>query len=121
MANAINWFEIPVTDIERAKKFYGTIFGVELVDLDLDPEVKMAMFPAENGVSGALLAGESYEPSYSGSLVYLNGGDDLKVVQDRVEAAGGKVLREKMSIGENGFVAFFEDTEGNRVGLHSMA
>jgi len=121
MANAINWFEIPVSDMNRAKQFYGAIFGTELIDLDMDPAIKMAMFPAENGIGGALLHGEGYEPSYSGSLVYLNGGADLKLIQERVEAAGGKVLQEKMSIGDNGYVGFFEDTEGNRVGLHSVS
>lgn len=119
MANALNWFEIPVSDIDRAKKFYGTIFETELSDFEATPGFKMAMFPAEGGVGGAIISGEGHKPSHNGSVVYLNGGDDLRVVQDRVEAAGGKVLQEKMSIGENGFVAFFEDTEGNRVGLHS--
>ena len=121
MANAVNWFEIPVSDIDRAKQFYGTILDVTLEDYPFAEAHKMAMIPAENGVGGALLQGEGYAPSHDGALVYLNGGDDLKVVQDRIAAAGGKVLQEKMSIGENGFVAFFEDAEGNRVGLHSMA
>ena len=68
----------------------------------------MAMLPAEEGVGGALVSGEDYTPSHDGALVYLNGGDDLKVIQDRVEAAGGKVLQEKMSIGGNGFMAFLK-------------
>ena len=121
MANALNWFEIPVSNMARAKQFYSTILAAKLEDYPFAQEYKMAMIPTENGVGGALLQGKGYTPSHDGALVYLNGGDDLKVVQDRIESAGGKVLREKMSIGDNGFVAFFEDSEGNRVGLHSMA
>ena len=121
MANALNWFEIPVSDMDRAKTFYGTILDVRLEDYPFAETHKMAVIPAENGVGGALLEGEGYTPSHDGALIYLNGGEDLKVVQDRIEAAGGKVLQEKMSIGEDGFVTFFQDTEGNRVGLHSEA
>jgi hypothetical protein len=69
---------------------------------------------------GRLFRGESCTPSHKGTVVYLNGGEDLAVPLGRVEAAGGKVLIPKRRIGENGLVAFFEDTEGNRVGLHSM-
>jgi predicted enzyme related to lactoylglutathione lyase len=120
MANALNWFEIPASDIERAIKFYNTILDTELVPMEAGDGFPMGMFPAEDGVSGAVIQGEGYVPSTAGSVVYLNGGDDLQVVLDRVEAAGGKPTTPKIDIGENGFVAFFEDSEGNRVGLHSM-
>jgi predicted enzyme related to lactoylglutathione lyase len=120
MANAVNWFEIPVTDIERAKKFYNTIFEIELVPMEAGDGFPMGMFPVEDGVSGAIVQGEGYAPSTEGSVVYLYGGDDLQVVVDRIEAAGGKLLVPKTDIGENGFFAFFLDTEGNKVGLHSM-
>lgn len=120
MKNVLNWFELPVSDMERGKKFYSTIFDMTLDDYPVPDGHKMAMFPSEGGVGGALVQGEGCVPTHDGALIYLSGGDDLQVVQDRIGAAGGKVLQEKMSIGENGFIAVFTDTEGNKVGLHSM-
>ncbi|HET6445538.1 MAG TPA: VOC family protein [candidate division Zixibacteria bacterium] len=120
MANAVNWFEIPATDFKRANDFYNTVFETELVYMEGSDSSPMGMFPTEDGVSGAVIAGEGYVPSTKGSVVYLNGGEDLNDVLNRVEAAGGQVMLAKMAIGENGFVAFFMDSEGNRVGLHSM-
>ena len=121
MASAINWFEIPASDIERAAKFYGTIFDTTLSIGEATPGFKMAMFPAEEGTGGALLHGDGYTPSSrEGTVVYLNGGDDLSNVLNRVEGAGGQVTMPKTAIGEHGFVAFFTDTEGNKVGLHSV-
>ncbi|UCG24974.1 MAG: VOC family protein [Chloroflexota bacterium] len=121
MANALNWFEIPASDFARAKKFYNTIFEFELLtDMDPGEGFEMGMFPAQDGVGGAVIQGEGYTPSAEGSLVYLNAGEDLSDVLGRVEAAGGQVIMPKTSIGENGFVAYFKDSEGNRVGLHSM-
>lgn len=120
MTNALNWFEIPVADYERAKKFYNTIFDAQLADWEMSEGFTMGMFPADDGVGGAIVSGEGYVPSNEGSLVYLNAGDDLNTVLNRVEGAGGKVLVPKSDIGENGFFAFFQDTEGNKVGLHSM-
>jgi predicted enzyme related to lactoylglutathione lyase len=122
MKNALNWFEIPATDIERAAMFYCAIPDTKLAIGEMSPGFLMAMLPADEGaVGGAIVQGEGYEPSTEGSLVWLNGGDDLNVVLNRVEAAGGKVLIPKMSIGEHGFAASFLDSEGNKVGLHSMA
>lgn len=120
MTNALNWFEIPANDIERAKKFYNRIFEIELVPMEAGDGFPMGMFPAEDGVSGAVIQGEGYTPSAEGSVVYLNGGDDLNTVLNKVESAGGKIAMPKTDIGENGFVAYFIDTEGNKVGLHSM-
>jgi predicted enzyme related to lactoylglutathione lyase len=120
MSNALNWFEIPAADFDRATKFYGTILAAKLEAVDMGPDYQMAMFPSEEGVGGAIMAGEGYAPSTAGSLVYLNGGEDLTTVLDRVEAAGGQIVAPKTEIGENGFVAYFIDSEGNRVGLHSM-
>lgn len=119
MANALNWFEIPASDIERAIKFYNTIFEVELIPMDIGDGYPMGMFPAEDGVPGAVVQGEGYTPSGEGSLIYLNGGEDLNNVLNRVEGAGGQVVRPKFDLGENGFAAFFIDSEGNKVGLHS--
>ncbi len=122
MKNALNWFEIPVTDYERAKTFYETILSVQIGEMPF-PEGRYGFFPADmmnGGVGGALVLCEGYVPSTQGTLVYLNGGDDLGTPLSKVESAGGKVLMPKTSIGENGFMAQFLDTEGNRVALHSM-
>jgi uncharacterized protein len=119
--NAINWFEIPVKNFDKAKKFYETIFGAELQTMEA-MGMKSAFFPAElqtGGIGGCIIQGEGYEPSPKGSLVYLNGGDDLDVPLSKVGAAGGKIVLPKTAIGPNGFMAHFTDTEGNKVGLHS--
>lgn len=121
MAHALNWFEIPVTDFDRAKTFYETILGESLQVMEA-MGMKMAFLPADfnNGeIGGGLVVGEGYTPSTHGSIVYLNGGDDLNVILDKVEAAGGSVSLPKTAIGENGFMAKFMDSEGNLVGLHS--
>ena len=120
MTNALNWFEIPASDYERAEKFYNTIFATQLIPMDGMEGFRMGMFPAEDGVGGGVIQGEGYVPSTEGSVVYLNAGDDLNVVLDRVEAAGGQVILPKTNIGENGYMAYFMDSEGNKVGLHSM-
>ena len=126
MANALNWFDIPVNDLDRARTFYGTVLETELTPpMDLGVEGpseagRQAIFLTQDGVGGALVQSDYYQPSQEGSVVYLNGGDDLSVPLGRVETAGGKVLTDKMGIGEHGFIAFFLDTEGNKVGLHSV-
>lgn len=121
MTNALNWFEIPVTDMGRAKAFYGEVLDSELKAFGIDElgDRTEMMLPYQDGVGGALVQHDDYTPSQEGSVVYLNGGDDLNVPLGKVEAAGGKPLTDKISIGENGFIAFFLDTEGNKVGLHS--
>lgn len=119
--NALNWFEIPVTDINRATSFYEGIFDVKMFQMEM-ADTKMAMFPtnAESGKSGGALAQSAmHTPSKSGAIIYLNANPDLQHVLDRIESKGGKVNMPKTSIGENGFMAFFEDTEGNTLGLHS--
>jgi len=122
MINAINWFEIPVTDFARAKKFYETLFDAEIMEMPF-PGGKYGMLPCdmEKGVGGGIVQGEGFTPSDTGSIVYLNGGDDLNNPLGRIEQAGAKILLPKTSIGENGFMAHFIDTEGNRVALHSMS
>lgn len=122
MKSAINWFEIPVTDFERAKKFYETILGVEIMEMPF-PHGRYGVLPADmmnGGVGGGLAQGEGFEPSDKGTTVYLNGGDDLSLPLSKVEQAGGKIVMPKTSIGQNGFMAHFIDTEGNRVAFHSM-
>lgn len=119
MANALNWFEIPAKDIERALTFYDTIMGATLIRMEANEAYPMGMFPVESGVSGAVIQGEGYVPSTEGTIVYLNAGEDLSHVLNRVEGAGGNIVMPKTDIGENGFMAYFIDTEGNKVGLHS--
>jgi len=118
MNNAVSWFEIPARDFDRAKKFYETILDVKIeVFPTSSKERKEGYFPADvndGAVGGGLVEGEGYEPSQNGTLVYLNAGDDLSKALARVEQAGGTAL------GPNGFIAFFTDTEGNKVAFHSM-
>ena len=120
MANAADWFEIPARDIARAKAFYSRVLGIEMHDMEMGP-AKMALFPMEPGAAGSggtLIQDEGYTPSKEGSLVYL-AVDDIDATLGRVTQAGGKVLVPKMNIGEHGNIAHFEDSEGNRVALHS--
>lgn len=123
MTNAVNWIEIPVKDFERAKTFYGAIFDYEMPEMEMGP-LKMGFLPSDQengGVGGAIVWGEDNEPSKTGPRVYLNGGDNLTLVLDRVVAAGGKVVMGKTEITpEFGYYATFEDTEGNHLSLHSM-
>jgi uncharacterized protein len=121
MAHAINWFEIPATNFERAKTFYEAILDITM--LLPFPGMKYAMFSADmqNGeISGGLVEETGYTPSQTGALIYLNGGEDLAVPLSKVEAAGGTIIVPKTSIGANGFMAQFIDTEGNRIAFHSM-
>lgn len=117
----VNWFEIPTADIHRAKAFYETIFDCKMQLVDIGG-FDMCFFPAADmagGATGSLIAHETYTPSYDGTLVYF-ATDDVAIPISKVEAAGGKVLREKTQISEeHGYMGVFEDTEGNRVALHS--
>ena len=120
--NAINWFEIPVNDIKRAKKFYEAIFEIKMEEMEM-PGMKYAMFPFNPGigkVSGGLTQSPMHTPGTTGSITYLNANPDLQHVLNRVESAGGKIVMPKTSIGENGFMAFIMDMEGNKMALHSM-
>jgi predicted enzyme related to lactoylglutathione lyase len=122
MKNAINWFEIPVKDFNRATKFYEALFNGKL-EINEAMGMKSGFFPAvllKGGIGGCIIQGPGYEPSTTGTLVYLNGGDDLSEPLSRVEPAGGKIAMPKTSIGPHGFMAHFTDTEGNKVALHSQ-
>jgi uncharacterized protein len=120
MKNVVVWFEIPVKDLGRAIEFYSKMLSIDMKAVEYGP-TKMAFFPFnEDSVSGALVADDENRSSEKGTLIYLNGGEDLSTPLSRIASAGGKILQEKMSIGEHGFVAIFLDTEGNRVALHSM-
>ncbi len=122
--NALNWFDIYVADLIRARAFYSTILETEL-DAPEGPDtgMEMAIFPFdyENGIGGALVKKEGHGPGAGGTLVYLNVEGDLDGVLSRIPTAGGTVLTPRLAIGEHGFIAIFRDSEGNTVGLHSMS
>jgi hypothetical protein len=124
-ANAISWFESPTNDIERAAAFYEAVFSVQLIPLEF-PDLKMRMFPVQDmqtGVGGSLVQSNGFHvPSDRlGPLIYLNANPDVQGVLDRVEAAGGKVTVPKTEISpEYGYMGVFLDTEGNRIGVHSV-
>lgn len=130
--NPFVWTEISVNDLARAKKFYETVLQVQLtplpmpenmqVDEDSPDYFEMITFPSDMmgpGSSGTLVKSAMGKPGPGGTLVYFQS-DDCAVELSRVEAAGGKVIAEKMSIGEHGFCGICEDTEGNPIGFHSM-
>ena len=123
MSNPVVWFEIAATDLERAKKFYSEVFQLEMQYVDMpDSPMYMMGSSAEGiaGASGALVQSADNVPSTSGTIVYFYC-DDVAVEASRVEAAGGTLIVPKTSLGEFGFMAMFIDTEGNKVGMHSMA
>lgn len=121
MKNAINWFEIQTTDLDRAVKFYSTILGMDMQKTETMGET-ISMFPFEwnGGVGGSLVQRADAKPSTDGTMVLLNADGKLDEMVSRVEAAGGKVLAPRVPIGDNGFIAVFIDSEGNRVGLHAL-
>lgn len=123
-ANALNWFEIPAQDIARAKGFYESIFNVKMEDMPEMMGMKMSSFPAEMGngkVSGAVVQSQMHVPSKDGAVVYLNANPSIQNVIDRIEKSGGKVMMPKTQISpEIGYMAFFVDTEGNKIGLHAQ-
>lgn len=121
--NAINWFEIPVLNFDRAKEFYSKIFDFQMPEMTMgDMRMGFLLYDQENdGVGGAIVQGEGCIPSETGTKVYLNGGSDLTIVLNKIEAAGGKIVLPKTEIGSDfGFFALFMDSEGNQLGLHSM-
>jgi uncharacterized protein len=117
MKNAINWFELPVVNLERAQRFYEAVLGTKL-RAEAVGGIPMAIFPYAEGVGGALVKDVRHRPSADGTLVYLNAGGGLNAALSRIEAAGGKVVLPRTDIGDPGFIAILVDTEGNRVGLH---
>lgn len=119
--NVLNWFEIPAVNISRAKLFYEQLFEIKMEEMEM-PGMKYAMFPFDPKAgksSGALAQSPMHKPGTSGAIVYLNANPNLQYVLDRVENAGGKITMPKTSIGPNGFMAFFTDSEGNTMALHS--
>ena len=122
--NSLNWFEIPATDINRAKKFYSNVFDVQMDDMGEMMGMKMVGFPGEMGSGkayGALVQGPMHKPSQDGAVIYLNANPSIQKVLDRIESAGGKVVMPATQISpEIGHMAFFIDSEGNKVALHAQ-
>ena len=121
--NMVGWFEIPVTDMDRARIFYETVFQVEIVLHDFGG-LQMGWFPDRGevpGAQGTLIKQDSYVPSQEGTLVYFIS-DNVQKELDRIEAAGGQIYQPKTQISpEHGYMAAFIDSEGNRIALHSRA
>jgi len=118
--NPVGWFEIPVTDMDRAREFYQHVFEIRLEEMRMGPAT-MAMFPMfENsiGASGALVQSEGSRPSDGGVLIYFTA-PDIDAMLARGEEKGGRILAPRSGIGEHGFIGILLDTEGNRIGLHS--
>ncbi len=121
MANALNWFEIPVSDFARAKSFYEKVLDTAIEPMEIGPVTMGMLSTDQNAVGGAIVHGDGGSPSNSGTIVYLNGGEDLAPMLARAQQAGGTVVVPKTEIGNDfGFFAHFLDSEGNKVGLHSM-
>ena len=119
MKNALNWFELFVTDLDRATRFYETLLGISLRRGDFGG-MPMAVFPYDGGVGGALVKHPQRKPTAEGGLVYLDATDKLDACVERTKRAGGEVVMPRTPIGENGFIAMVRDSEGNVIGLHSM-
>lgn len=121
MRNPVGWFEIYVDDMHRARRFYENVFGYHFTPFE-GFDIEMLGFPANHedfGISGALIKDESMPAGNNSTVVYFMC-EDCAVEEAKVESAGGKVHRTKMSIGEYGFCTLAYDTEGNLIGLHSM-
>jgi predicted enzyme related to lactoylglutathione lyase len=120
--NPVGWFEIAAKDLRRASRFYGDVFGFEMTSGRVN-EYEMVFFPMDGeapGAAGALIAGEGYEPTPVGTIVYFPV-DDIAATLVKVEKAGGKTLFPKKSIGPHGYIAWFSDSEGNSIGMHSRS
>lgn len=121
MENVITFFDIPATDFSRAVSFYKAILGLEINENEMFG-TKMGFFPTDGkNVSGAIVQGKDYKPSTDGVVAYLNGGNDLQNVLDKVESNNGKIIVPKTHISpEVGYIGMFIDTEGNKMAVHSI-
>ncbi len=118
--NPVGWFDLNVANLERAKKFYETVFQVKLTDAPKEWG-KQSFFPfnpQSQNISGALVEKIDFMPSSHNTLIYFET-EDIIAEEERIEKAGGKVVQPKMNIGEFGFISIFIDSEGNTVGLHA--
>ncbi|WP_323758082.1 VOC family protein [Roseivirga sp.] len=120
MKSFISLFEIPATDISRAISFYQAILDIHIEQMEM-PGMEMGIFPYEGQMdTGVIMKGEGFKPMADGVTIYLNGGDNLQTILDKVEKNGGKIIVPKTAhADESGFFALFLDTEGNKLGLNS--
>lgn len=121
MRNPVGWFEIYVDDMARARSFYERVFQCQLTQLG-NNDVELWAFPADQtcyGTTGALVKMKDIAAGKNSTIVYFNC-DDCAIEQQRVHENGGKVIKEKFSIGEYGLIALVTDSEGNMIGLHSL-
>lgn len=122
-SNNLNWFEIPVSDLERAKAFYEKVFLIKMPRMEM-AGMEMAFFPAEPGsgkASGGISKSDIHKPSMDGAIIYLNANPAMDDSLARVESAGGKIIMAKSKISDEiGYMAIFVDSEGNRVAMHSQ-
>jgi len=122
--NPVGWFEIYVDDINRARKFYESVFEIKMEDLPVpgDEGIEMVAFPMNMdgpNASGAIVQMSYIKPGGNSTIVYFTS-EYCAIEEARVEKAGGKIQTPKMSIGDYGFVSLCTDTEGNMIGIHSM-
>lgn len=115
MKKITSWFDIPVTDMTRAISFYEQVTGQSLKEMEVSPGKSTALLGSE----GCLFHAPEDKPSHFGSRVYFNANPDISEWIERVKRAGGRVLVPRTPIGDKGYFAYFEDSEGNRVGLHA--
>lgn len=121
MENLINWFEIPATNFKRAVDFYKEILNIEILETEMYG-TKMGFFPSDGkNVSGAIVQGSEYIPSHHGVTIYLNGGENLQIILDRIEKFNCQVIVPKTQISpEMGYFGIFMDTENNKIAVHSI-
>jgi len=121
MENLINWFETPAVDFKRAVSFYKSILDLDIKEAEMFG-AKMGFFPTDGkNVSGAIVQGKDHKPSSDGVIVYLNAGNNLQTILDKVETNNGKVIVPRTQIiPEMGYIGMFIDTEGNKMAVHSI-
>lgn len=120
MKDLVVWFEIPTLDFQRAVKFYNQLLNTKIVVEELQGELMGFLQMKGYADGGAIINDKNRKPSKDGTLIYLNGGDDLNEILDRVELAGGKIVEQKRLVSKAiGYFAIFDDIEGNRIALHS--
>lgn len=125
--NPVVWFEIYVDDLKRAKKFYETVFQLELSEMPMpdtaDASMKMLFFPSNmeaiNSASGALVKMEGFKAGNNSTVVYFMS-EDCSLEESMIASAGGSIFKAKTSLGDYGFMVLATDTEGNMIGVHSM-
>lgn len=122
--NAIGWVEIPVVDLDRAEKFYHDYFGFETTRQVEKDGLETSWLPREDGygAAGALVQGGVYKPSYTGPVLYFTApGGSVEKALEKAEEFGVKIIVQKTDLGPHGFIAWIEDSEGNRIGIYAKS